>query len=188
MFCLPFSVLFRQTLTNTKLPRQSFPGAGSGTRVTEFCWQPVAYRRRAVLALLVLGQTSFGVWLLSHSLPLTQEGWPAMVLAGLFAILFTWIGLGFWTAVFGFAMLRRGGDPHSLSRRFSGCAGAGPFKGRLALVMPVCHEPVQRSLGNLQAVYKELEGRAGATNLMSMCCPTVRTRKSGLRSRQPALS
>lgn len=127
--------------------------------MTEFRWQPVAYRRRGLLALLVLGQTFLGVWLLSHSLPLTQEGWPAIVLAGLFAILFTWIGLGFWTAVFGFVMLRRGGDPHGLSRQFSGSAGAEPFTGRLALVMPVCHEPVQRSLGNLQAVYKELEDK-----------------------------
>jgi membrane glycosyltransferase len=127
--------------------------------VTEPRWQTVAYKRRALLALLVLGQTTFGVWLLSHSLSMTQQGWPAVLLVVLFSILFTWIGLGFWTAVFGFAMLRRGGDPHSLSRRFSGCAGARSFKGRLALVMPVCHEPVQRSLDNLQAVYQELEDK-----------------------------
>jgi len=127
--------------------------------MTEFRWQPVAYRRRGLLALLVLGQTFLGVWLLSHSLPLTQEGWPAIVLAGLFAILFTWIGLGFWTAVFGFVMLRCGGDPCSLTQQISGVPGKRSFEGRLVLVMPVYHEPVQRSLSNLQAVYQELEDK-----------------------------
>lgn len=81
-----------------------------------------------MLALLVLGQTSFGVWLLSHSLPLTQEGWPAMVLAGLFAILFTWIGLGFWTAVFGFAMLRRGAIPTASAAGSQGVQAPGHSK------------------------------------------------------------
>ncbi|MET4026499.1 membrane glycosyltransferase [Marinobacter sp. MBR-99] len=127
--------------------------------MTELRWQPVAYRRRSLLALLVLGQTFLGVWLLSHSLSLAHAGWPAILLVSLFAILFTWIGLGFWTAVFGFVMLRRGGDPLSLSRQLSDEPGTQPFDGRLALVMPVCHEPVQRSLGNLQAVYKDLEDK-----------------------------
>lgn len=31
--------------------------------------------------------------------------------------------------------------------------------------MPVCHEPVQRSLGNLQAVYKELEDKGWRNQL-----------------------
>ena len=159
MFCLPYSVLLALTLTNTRLPRPSYLEAGSGTRVTELRWQPVAYRRRGLLALLVLGQTFLGVWLLSHSLSLAHEGWPAILLVSLFAILFTWIGLGFWTALFGFVMLRRGGDPFSLSRQLSEEPGTQSFEGRLALVMPVCHEPVQRSLGNLQAVYKELEDK-----------------------------
>ncbi|OZB18175.1 MAG: glucan biosynthesis glucosyltransferase H, partial [Marinobacter sp. 34-60-7] len=133
---------------------------------TDSRWQPVAWRRRALLALVVLGQTAGAVWLLTESLPGATEGVIGPVLLAVSAILFTWIGLGFWTAAFGFLMLRRGGDPYSLNRRslLLGRTTAKAMTGsghRIAVVMPICHEPVQRTLSNLRAVYQDLE-RQGA--------------------------
>ncbi|KPQ30737.1 MAG: membrane glycosyltransferase [Marinobacter excellens HL-55] len=125
--------------------------------LTEPRWHSVAFRRRLLLALLVLGQTAAGVWLLTQNVSAVNSGWPAGTLVGVFTILFTWIGLGFWTAVFGFVMLRRGGDPLSLSRRFATTSVSLPIGERVALVMPICHEPVQRTLGNLNAVCQDLD-------------------------------
>lgn len=132
--------------------------------LTEPRWQSVAFRRRLLLALLVLGQTAAGVWLLTQNVSAVNSGWPAAALIGVFAILFTWIGLGFWTAVFGFVMLRRGGDPLSLSRRFAATSVSLPIGERVALVMPICHEPVQRTLGNLNAVCQDLDHRGLLAN------------------------
>ncbi|HET8850418.1 MAG TPA: glucans biosynthesis glucosyltransferase MdoH [Marinobacter sp.] len=127
---------------------------------TESRWQPVAWRRRATLATLVLGQTAAAVWLLTRSLPAATDGVIGPVLLAVSAILFTWIGLGFWTAAFGFLILRRGGDPFSLAQRAPDTGSidhtSAPAQ-RVAVVMPICHEPVQQTLSNLKAVYQDLE-------------------------------
>ncbi len=80
-----------------------------------------------------------------------------MLLLAVFAMLFLWIGLGFWTAVFGFFFLRRGGDPWSLDRQCP--AEVSAELPRTAVVMPICHEPVQGTLNNLAAIYRDLQHR-----------------------------
>lgn len=120
-------------------------------------WHTVASRRRWLLAALVISQTLAGLWLLQQGLPSGAPGWAAMLLLVVFATLFLWIGLGFWTAAFGFFFLRRGGDPLSLDRQCP--AEASGDLPRTAVVMPICHEPVQRTLSNLAAIYRELQHR-----------------------------
>lgn len=120
-------------------------------------WRRAALRRRTLLVLAVLGQTGAATLLLWHLLPASLALVPGMALTLIFAILFTWISVGFWTAAGGFVLRRSGGDPHSLIRRHSPRALAGTPLAPTAIVMPVCHEPVDRTFQGLQAVYRELE-------------------------------
>src|SRR5690554_2547423 len=75
----------------------------------------------------------------------------------LFALLFCWISFGFWIAVAGFVLRRVGGDPQSLLRRQDAAELAATPLGRTAILMPIYHEPIERSLGGLSAVYQSLE-------------------------------
>jgi membrane glycosyltransferase len=92
----------------------------------------------------------------ADGLTLIEQG----VLA-LFTILFTWITGAFWTALAGFAVCLRGGDPHVLrSQEVAGRA----LTGRTALAMPIYNEDTARVFGGLEVIWSQLaahpEGRA----------------------------
>ena len=123
-------------------------------------WQTVATARRALLAILVLGQTLRATWLMLRVLPYHGGTWVEVGLAGLFAVLYAWIAVGFWTAVYGFLLRLVGGDSWSLARRHSDEELAATPLAKTAVVMPIYHEPVQRTLRGLRAIYRDLE-RAG---------------------------
>lgn len=123
-------------------------------------WRRVAFRRRLLLTALVGLQTIIGLVLFSQNLPEQTGSWAPTILLMVFGVLFAWIGLGFWTAVFGFFALRSGGDRWSLCSGNT-CQIRPPRSGSVtlaptAVVMPICHEPVQRALGGLRAVFQEL--------------------------------
>jgi membrane glycosyltransferase len=124
------------------------------------CWRRVALRRRLLLAALVAGQTTVGLVLFSQNLQEQAGSWATTILLMVFGVLFAWIGIGFWTAVFGFLALRPGGDPWSLSSANTGHARSSePGNVSLAptaVVLPIYHEPVQRTLAGLRAVFEEL--------------------------------
>ncbi len=93
-------------------------------------WRRVAALRRAALLVLMLGQTAFATWQMKAVLP--YQGWflvdmqevfvqplsesarqilPYVVQTSillLFALLFCWVSVGFWTALMGFFQLLRG--------------------------------------------------------------------------------
>ncbi|WP_372994552.1 glucans biosynthesis glucosyltransferase MdoH [Marinobacter sp.] len=129
-------------------------------------WHPVAFRRRLLLATLVAAQTLAGTALFALSLPDFPGRWITTLLIAVFGALFAWIGVGFWTAVFGFVTLRCGGDPWSLSRCVGPPEPASTRVAPTAVVLPICHEPVQRTLGGLRAIYRDLEqqGQTGAVD------------------------
>jgi membrane glycosyltransferase len=89
---------------------------------------------------------------------------PAEIaLAACFGALFGWISLGFWTAVFGFALLWRGGDRFAITRNPETPADAVADSAcRTAVVMPICDEGVDRSFAGLRATRTSLvrEGAA----------------------------
>lgn len=66
------------------------------------CWRPVAFRRRLLLVFLVAAQTLAGVYLFAQTVPEQANGGTTATLLAVFGLLFAWIGVGFWTAVFGF--------------------------------------------------------------------------------------
>lgn len=143
------------TLSRGVSPHSGQPGAVSTTAAAG--WRGVAARRRRWLAAIVVAQSAAASLLLWYGLPTTNPGVIEVSLTLLFALLFTWISVGFWMAVAGFLIRRRGMDPYSLQARHPPHQLAATPLARTAVVMPICHEPVARTFAGLRAVYRELE-------------------------------
>ena len=65
-------------------------------------WKAVAATRRGLLILLVLVQTLGGLYGMQSVLPYHGGNLLEKGILFLFAVLFAWISVGFWTAVLGF--------------------------------------------------------------------------------------
>ena len=117
--------------------------------------------RRALLSLLVVVPSALAGAAFLATLP--AEVWlPAeLALAVFFGALFGWISLGFWTALFGFVVLLRGGDRFAITRGQELPAPPLDSASRTAVVMPVCDEPVARVFAGLRATRESL-ARTGA--------------------------
>jgi len=124
--------------------------------VKRAAWRWHAHIRRAVLTALVAAQVTVATRYMLFVLPYHGGDALEIAIAALFAILLTWISIGFWLALYGFALRRLGGDRLSLLRRH-GAGLAETDLARTALVMPIYNEPIERSLGGLRAVYRDLQ-------------------------------
>ncbi|MBS3804541.1 MAG: glucans biosynthesis glucosyltransferase MdoH [Oleiphilaceae bacterium] len=122
-----------------------------------YTWRGIALIRRSLLILVVLMQTAVASYYLLWILPYHGGTWVEKALVALFSVLYAWISVGFWTAVLGLILRLRGGDRHSLLKRHSDEKLAATPLARTAIVMPIYHEPVQRTLRGLQAIYRDLE-------------------------------
>lgn len=118
-------------------------------------WKGTARARRIVLGMLVLAQTIFATDFMAAVLPY-HGGQPLEIaILVLFAILFCWVSLGFWTALLGFIVQLVGGDGYAIS-------GTAPrdapidAQARTAIVMPICNEDVSRVFAGLRATYESL--------------------------------
>jgi membrane glycosyltransferase len=120
-------------------------------------WQKAAWIRRGLLTLTVFTQTAIGTYFMRLVLPYHGNTVIEFGLLALFAILFTWISVGFWIGLTGFMVRRCGGDRYSLCARYSAEQLRAQPLAATAIVMPVYHESVNRSLGGLRTVYKSLE-------------------------------
>ncbi|MFO8141968.1 MAG: glucans biosynthesis glucosyltransferase MdoH [Marinobacter sp.] len=120
-------------------------------------WRRVATFRRLLLAVLVFGQTLVACYFLLWILPYHGGTLVELGLLVLFSLLYMWIAVGFWTAIFGFVLRLAGGDRHSLLKRHDGEALEATPLAKTAIIMPVYHEPVHWTLSGLKAVYQDLE-------------------------------
>ncbi|NMT63824.1 glucans biosynthesis glucosyltransferase MdoH [Marinobacter orientalis] len=120
-------------------------------------WRRVATFRRLLLTLFVVGQTLVACYFLLWVLPYHGGTLVELGLLVLFALLYMWIAVGFWTALFGFVLRLVGGDRHSLLKRHAGAGLEATPLARTAIIMPVYHEPVRWTLSGLKAVYQDLE-------------------------------
>ena len=109
--------------------------AATGARPARRRWRLVATVRRGLLAALVLGQTLFATWFMLRVLPYHGGTWVEIGLAGLFSVLYAWIAVGFWTAVYGFLIRLFGGDRWSLASRHDERTLAATPLARTAVVM-----------------------------------------------------
>jgi membrane glycosyltransferase len=132
--------------------------AGQPTRLAG--WHRAARWRRSALLLLVLLSATLAAGLLLLTQPLGDGGWVRIAQVALFTLLFAWVAAGFFTAVMGWFVLRRG-DVQGLSHaRVAGNPIAADA--RTAVVMPICNEHVSTVRAGLQATAESLVAAGGA--------------------------
>ncbi len=126
-------------------------------------WLQAAHRRRRVLLALVAALAGAALALQWQAAPsgLTAAGWAQALLV---TLLFTWVALGFATALMGAWTLLRG-DRHAFTLR----DGHAPIErgARTAIVMPICNEDVATVFAGLRATCESLAG-TGALSLFDM--------------------
>ncbi|MCW5893278.1 MAG: glucans biosynthesis glucosyltransferase MdoH [bacterium] len=130
-------------------------------------WTRVAHVRRLLLVLLVLVPTTIASAFMVDVLPHQGRTWLEVAIVAFFGVLFGWVSVGFWTALFGFWTLLRGRDRYAITGLARGEAGGedepplpdpGPVP--TAIVMPIANEPVDRVFAGLRAIWESL-ARAG---------------------------
>ena len=130
---------------------RDFPAATHPSRR----WEVAGAVRRAVLMLLVLGQTAAAGYFMVAVLPY-HGGQPIEIaILVLFIILFSWVSIGFWTGVIGFLVLVGQRDRWAISRSAAPDAPLAP-DARTAIIMPICNEHVGRVFSGLRATYESL--------------------------------
>ena len=125
-------------------------------------WRATATSRRLALIALIITQTAIATWSLSNTFPYPWLKASEIAILVLFAILFSWISLGFWSAVAGFWMLWRRKSEFI-------CADLPiderqPLRSRTAVLMPICNEDVTRVFAGLEASYRSLAETAQFAN------------------------
>jgi membrane glycosyltransferase len=138
------------------------PGRGTGLRPLQgdAPWRLAGALRRALLLVLVLGQTAGAAWAMAAVLPYHGERPLELAILALFTILFGWVSAAFWIGVAGFAVLLARRDRYAITRSLAR-VGEIPHDARTAVVMPICNEHVGRAFAGLRATYTSL-ARAGA--------------------------
>ena len=136
------------------------PDTAKGRRAPLSAWERAASRRRHVLLALVAASTTVATATLSGILPAHPDDGLRSVQIALFALLFAWVGAGFFTAAMGFWVLLRG-DRHAMSAASVG-VGPVPADVRTAIVMPICNEQVSTVFAGLRATWESLVGTGSA--------------------------
>ncbi len=109
--------------------------------------------RRAVFFALTLLTAAAATGMMCDIL--AANGLTGLKRAGLvlFYILFVWITGAFWTALAGFVIRLRGGDPLTLQPQ--ALAGS-PLAGRTAIIMPIYNEDTERVTAGLDVIWSSL--------------------------------
>jgi len=131
------------------------------SRRRNYHWVRVAHRRRALLLFLVLIPSVIASGFMVNVLPHQGRTWLEFAIVLFFGALFGWISIGFWTALLGFFTLVGRPDRFKITHGDKNDSTEFLPGGRTAIVMPICHEPVDRVFAGLQAIYRSLE-RTGA--------------------------
>lgn len=110
--------------------------------------------RRILFGTLVLASSTVATLVLWRILEPGGIVWVNAVLLTLFALLFTWICVSFWTVMIGYGVLlaARLGVRSRFPRPTAGQAGDGPS--RTALLMPIFNEDTAAVFARLEAVYR----------------------------------
>lgn len=155
----------KKTASNkTGIPSSgAVPGPRTQTLPREYLnlpWSKVAKRRRVQLLVLLVASTWGSSTAMASILP--HKG-GTLLEAGivlLFALLFAWISVGFWTAMAGFFALMRRIDRFMISRPSDNPElGDAPIRPnvRTALLFPICNEDPDRIMAGIKTTYQSLE-------------------------------
>ncbi|MDR2142021.1 MAG: glucans biosynthesis glucosyltransferase MdoH [Deltaproteobacteria bacterium] len=131
------------------------------TRVAK--WPRAGRLRRAALLFLILAPTLFAAWVMNSLLPAQGLGWLDSIMTGLFAILFGWISVGFWSSLAGVWVLLKGGDAYAVLRS-AAQAGDLPTDFRTAILFPVYNEDPKMVFEGVKAVRSSLSRSGQASH------------------------
>ncbi|HWF97704.1 MAG TPA: glucans biosynthesis glucosyltransferase MdoH [Steroidobacteraceae bacterium] len=112
-----------------------------------------AFRRRALFFTLTLLTAGVATGMMRDILAANGLSDLERVGLVLFYVLFVWITGAFWTALAGFLIRLRGGDP--LTLRPQDLAGR-PLAGRTAVIMPIYNEDTVRVMAGLDVIWSSL--------------------------------
>ncbi|MBS1106096.1 MAG: glucosyltransferase MdoH [Deltaproteobacteria bacterium] len=124
-------------------------------------WTWTARRRRTLLAILVWAPSIVAGGFMLDVLPQQGDSPLEIAIAICFGALFSWISIGFWTAMFGFFLLAFRRDKFAITRTTDAVTaklGSGVLT---AIAMPICEEPVDRVFAGLRAIYRSIERSEG---------------------------
>lgn len=119
-------------------------------------WWPVSLRRRLLLGVLILLPSIIAANFMVDVLPHQGKTWLEVAIALFFAALFGWISIGFWTALMGFVILLLRRDRFAVTQSDAGSSGPLDPGLRVAIIMPICEEPVERVFAGLRAIETSL--------------------------------
>lgn len=122
-------------------------------RAQRWWWSAIA--RRSVLTLLILLPSVVAANFMIEVLPHQGRIAIEVAIALFFGALFGWISIGFWTALLGFFVLLFRRDRYRLAAAAPADAAL-PDGVRVAVVMPICAEPVDRVFAGLRVTYDSL--------------------------------
>ncbi len=131
------------------------PSVANGKKPARVPWQTQANLRRLLLLGLTLGQTVLAVYFMLAVLPYHGAHWLEFALLAVYAVLFSWVSAGFWTALLGFYVLLRGRERFAISAS-TGADAPIVAAARTAVLMPICNEDVARVYAGLRATYTSL--------------------------------
>lgn len=126
---------------------------------SDFAWLSAARRRRVLLLALIAVPTFIATGYMAHVLPHRGSTPIEIAVVAVFAVLYAWISIGFWTAMAGWTVLMRSTDRFAVSRLGEGAAPI-PEDGRTVIVMPIYNEDVARVFAGIYAIYDSL-GKTG---------------------------
>jgi len=126
-------------------------------------WRKIASRRRFLLLILVLTPALVAASVMGSLLP--QRGSTILEASIIFVycVLFSWISLGFWTALAGFWTLLKKDDRFAVTRSRGELDAPIRPHVRTAILFPVCNEDPERIMAGIQAVWRSL-ARLGAAD------------------------
>ena len=140
-------------------PRLPGQARGSGT-VRRRPWSWTARRRRTLLGILVWIPSIVAAGFMLDVLPQQGSNPLEWAIAICFGALFSWISIGFWTAMFGFFLLAFRRDKFSITRTADAASAKLGPEVLTAIAMPICEEPVDRVFAGLRAIHRSLEREA----------------------------
>ncbi|MDR1872449.1 MAG: glucans biosynthesis glucosyltransferase MdoH [Deltaproteobacteria bacterium] len=123
-------------------------------------WKKAGSLRRAILLILIALPTIAAAWITHSLLPAQGVTWLNAVMTALFAILFGWISVGFWSSLAGAYALARGGDVFAVLKGIPTTADL-PDDFKTAILFPVYNEDPQMVFSGVKTVRDSLD-RSGA--------------------------
>jgi membrane glycosyltransferase len=126
-----------------------------GSAAFEDAFRTNVRRRRWAVALVTLGISLLGLWLMLDVVG--AHGWTPLKVTevGLFALLFTSLSFGFTQSFLGFLVLAEGREPLKITNTLHNDTALAAT----AVVMPVYNEDTASVFGNIRAVYDSLQAR-----------------------------